>query len=307
MTLISSLLLSGILLIVLIWLISLKRSIRALTRDLKNANDQGKSFCQLRIESPDQSLEELAVEINRSIRQAFLAQEEQNRKEELLRKEITNISHDLRTPLTSILGYLELTKEEDLSNDQKEYLNIVTKRAKNLTSLVSQLYEYTRLESGEFPIHLQTINLTDFFREHLLEFYGDFEAKGLEVALALPERPLWISADPAALARVFQNMTSNCIKYSQKSVSISLEEHQKGLLIQYRNRAPGLSKTEVTHLFERFYQADSARSGMGSGLGLTVAKLLIEKMNGTVISSFDGEWLSVQITFPSTKKPASPA
>ena len=203
-------------------LFSLRRGLLLIRRDLKEINDEGISLRHLTAESPDTHLQELAGEINRYIDASFAKSRMESMREQEILAEITNISHDLRTPLTSISGYLELIGEEELSQEQKENLDVVQRRTAYLNQLIAQLYEYSRLENRELPLTQERLDITHLFKEHILASYGEFEKAGLKLTLRLTDEPLWVSADENGLLRIFHNLTSNCLKYGQKEASISL-------------------------------------------------------------------------------------
>lgn len=261
---------------------SLHKAMDKLTGELSEMNQETPAHRHLQIPVPDRHLERLAEEINSILTQSFSRSYSQKQREQDIRREITNISHDLRTPLTSILGYLELMEEETLTPEQSQYLEIVQKRSRHLNMLTAQLYEYARLEARELPLHTQAIDLTAALKEHLLSFYQEFENRGLTLTPCLPETSVMVSADKDALERVLQNLTSNMLRYGFGNARISLEREPTQGVITYVNQITELTDEDVSHLFDPFYTADQARTSRRSGLGMTVAKLLAEQMGGSI-------------------------
>lgn len=276
----------------------LYRSIRIMREDLHEINSDTKALRCLNTEAPDPYLEGLAEEINLYIREACKDASRQKRREKEIRDEITHISHDLRTPLTSILGYLELVEEGELDKEQKEYMEVARRRSLYLSQLIDELYEYSRLENGEQKGRPEQVELTGLFREHLLSSYPEFEKKGLEADIALSEEEIRILGDCESLERIFNNLTSNCIKYGQGKAAISLKRLGREAILTYQNAVAGLTQEDTAHLFDRFYRKDEARNVPGSGLGLTVAKLLTEQMGGSMDAALVEGNLRITCRFP---------
>lgn len=280
-------------------LYALRKSIRLLAQDMKEINGQldadEMAGRQLNVECPDAVLQNLAAEMNRYMESAFAVHNRQEQREKRLREEITGISHDFRTPLTGILGYLELMEEEALSGEQREYLDVVKRRAGYLNRLIGHFYDYSRLENHELALENNRLDFRKLFQEHILEFYGEFERNGTEVSLSLPEGPVWVRGDAAGLDRIFCNLTSNCLKYGRDRAEIELRRSGDLVQLSYRNPAGPLTGEDVARLFDRFYQKDPARSGSGSGLGLCVAKLLAERMGGRLDAALEDGCLAVRL------------
>lgn len=289
----------GILILyLLLRLRTLHRAIHTMTLELKEINQEEPVHRHLQIPIPDAELELLAEEINRYLTQSFSRSYAQKRHEQDVKQEITNISHDLRTPLTSILGYLELMQEEVLTREQSEYLDIVRKRSKHLDTLITQLYEYTRLTNHELKLHMEALDLRLLLQEHLLSFYQEFEAKGICLSPALGEHPVMVRADKNALNRILHNLTSNILKYGSSKAEITLTEAANEIILTCSNQAPSLTKEETEHLFDPFFTADNARTSQKSGLGMTVARLLTEQMGGSMTAELKEGILTIICSYP---------
>lgn len=269
-------------LFLLLRLHGLHKALKQLTSELKEINQEEPIHRHIQLPVPDRELELFAEELNRYLSDTFDRSFAQKKREQDVRREITNISHDLRTPLTSILGYLDLLKDSSLSAEQMEYLDIIQKRSQHLNTLISQLYEYVRLESRELKLKKETLDLRLLLQEHLLSFYQEFEAKGISLTPHLPKGNVWVSSDRDALMRILHNLTSNILKYGAKEVSISLTADGNKAILTCSNPAPELTSENAAHLFDPFYTADNARTAQKSGLGMTVSKLLLEQMGGSM-------------------------
>ncbi|MDO4274001.1 MAG: HAMP domain-containing sensor histidine kinase [Eubacteriales bacterium] len=279
-------------------LFSLHRAMDAVTRELKDMNQTEPVHRHIQVPVPDRHLELLAEEINFYLTQSFSRSYEQKKREQDIRREITNISHDLRTPLTSILGYLELLLDEPLTEEQSEYIHIVQNRSKHLNLLISQLYEYARLEASGLPLKSELVDLTGVLKEHLLSYYQEYQDNGITLTPSLPDTALFIRGDRDALERILQNLTANVLRHACGQAAVTLAQEKGQALITYSNHCPGLTEEHVLHLFEAFYTADQARTAQRSGLGMTVARLLAQQMGGSMDAGLIDGRLEIQCRFP---------
>ena len=280
-------------LFLLLRLHGLHKALKQLTGELREINQDEPVHRHLQLPVPDRELELFAEELNRYLSFSFDRSFAQKKREQDIRREITNISHDLRTPLTSILGYLELLKDSPLSPEQQEYLEIIHNRSSHLNTLISQLYEYVRLESRELKLNIETLDLRLLLQEHLLSFYQEFESNGISLIPRLPEEPVPVRADPDALMRILHNLTSNLLKYGGGTAVISLTSTPKEAILTCSNPASDLTADNAAHLFDPFYTADNARTTQKSGLGMTVSRLLLEQMGGSMEAHLENGLLTI--------------
>lgn len=208
-----------------------------------------------------------------------------------LKEAVTNISHDLRTPLTAICGYLELLEREEKSENIKRYLLHISDRTEALKSLTEELFRYSVISSIS-ELNYEKLDIRGVLEDSMLAFFADFEQKGIVPKISLPSTPVVCSLDKSALSRVYCNIISNAVKYSDGDFSLKLND--KGEAV-FSNRAKGLSNVELGKLFDRFYTVDSARKS--TGLGLSIAKLLVEKMNGTINADYQDNMLCITVKF----------
>lgn len=214
-----------------------------------------------------------------------------------MRKTIANISHDLRTPLTSIIGYIQFLKLEDISESEKrEYVIVAEKRAKALQLLLNDFYELSLIESMDYELKAEKININRIVEEVVLEKYADFMNKGINAVVEIPKENIYIIGDGKAFERIIENLLGNSVKYAKDRVLISLERNKNMTLIKVSNNVCNLNKDDVEKVFDRFYMADKTRNGKGTGLGLSIAKGLIEKMNGQIFAALDGEEFTIIVT-----------
>lgn len=276
----------------------LSRNIKKAVKDFRYISENIDINRKLKLNHPDINFEKLLFEINKYLECAQANKLKYIKREEEIRKEIENISHDLRTPLTSIRGYLELINDETItSKEKKEYIYIVEKRAKVLQNLIQDFYDLSRLENNDYNLNMEIIDINKELREQILVFYNDFEKKNIEVDIKLEEQPVLVNLDKSNVKRVFINLIQNAIKYSKKNFCMSLDKKDGEVIIEFKNDVKDINKDELSLLFNRFYTNDKSRSSGSSGLGLTITKLLVESMNGEIYVEMDKELIIFRIKF----------
>lgn len=227
----------------------------------------------------------------------------ETRKNEL----VTNVAHDLRTPLTSILGYLGLADRPDISEEKRRnYVATAYEKAKRLEQLVENLFEYSKMTLGAVRMDCQELDLIRVLQQLLEEFYPSFAQSGLALDFYYKEKNAFLYADGNLLARAFANLIGNAVKYGSdgKRVEIRLQQTTDEVTVQIINFGEIIPKEALDNIFERFYRVESSRSVQtgGSGLGLTIAKSVIEMHHGTVRATSDLNGTVFTVTLP--KKPA---
>ncbi len=208
-----------------------------------------------------------------------------------LKEAVTNISHDLRTPLTAISGYLELLEKEDKSDNVAAYLARITERTETLKSLTEELFKYSVISSVT-ELSYEKTDLRNVLQDSLLSFYASFEQKNIIPKINLPDQEVFRLLDIAALSRIFGNIINNAVKYSDGDFSVTLNSDGR---IIFSNTASALSSVDVGKLFDRFYTVDSARKS--TGLGLSIAKLLTERMNGSINAEYLNNVIYITLKF----------
>ncbi len=281
-----------------IWSWSQQRSLKDAARQLRERTTGG-SAARIRLSAPNAGAEELLSAVNQILelrqaeRTADLARERE------LRRQISNISHDLRTPLTSILGYLQLLEDPALPPDRRaEYLNVVRSRSKALQSLITSFYDLSRLEGGEFPLECQAVDLRTLLAELLASFYGDFTDAGFSVEVEMPESLSPVYVDRGGALRILTNLLRNALDHGSGSMEVQVWEREGAVYTAVSNRAPDLAPEDVAHVFDRFFTADRMRTGRNTGLGLAIVKALGERMGVQVSAELDQGRFTITLVWP---------
>lgn len=271
-----------LIIILLTRLILLKRELHSITKQVRAYNTR-KTNKKIDIVLLDQSLEKLSMEINQLIDLYVAENQKRVRFEKEHRQAVANMSHDLRTPLTSIIGYIQMAQTEGIAKDEKnELLSIAMEKAKRLETLLNDFFELSIIESPDYELKWEKVNLTQLATNVLMSFYDQFQNKGFEPKIQLPNKEVSIRGDASAVSRVMENVLSNALKHADGNIIICLEENDEQVMFFVKNDAHSLKEEDVPQLFNRFFMADMARSGKSTGLGLSIVKSLMEKMKGTL-------------------------
>lgn len=243
------------------------------------------------ISSRDKNMRELADRINTELRLLRKERRCYQQGDQELKDSVTNISHDLRTPLTAICGYLNHLKHEEKSAAVDEYLAQVQNRVDVMISLTEEMFRYS-IAASSYELKRERINVVSVLGESLLSFYGMMQEKGIQPVIAMPEEPVWRMLDVSALNRIFSNIISNALKHSDGDLFVDMKENGT---ITFSNTAQTLNSVIVGRLFERFYTVGT--NYYSTGLGLSIAKLLTERMGGQISAEYKGEMLYITVQF----------
>ncbi|GAA0118331.1 sensor histidine kinase [Clostridium perfringens] len=266
-----------ILIVLLIIFILKTKEINRLTLELKKLNREGK-IEKLRLSLPNKNIENLIAEINTLIDDKRKMENIYKEKDIELREAIANMSHDLRTPLTSIMGYVYLLNDDKLDKEErKEYLKIIEKRSAVLNDLITNFYGLSRIQADQYEIKLEPVNLELVLGEIIAAFYETLDYKFGEPEINIEEGLGPVLGDKQALNRIFTNLIENIIKHGEGEVKISLKKKNKYIVMEFSNKAEELEPKDVNRIFEKFFTKDRMRTGQNTGLGLAIVKLLVEK------------------------------
>ena len=243
------------------------------------------------VSSNDKHVRHLASEIARQLTVLRRQRRQYISGDRELKEAVTNISHDLRTPLTAICGYLDLLEAEEMTDNTRRYMEQISNRTEALKSLTEELFRYSVISSVS-DLNYEKINVGRVLEDTLISFYGAFEQKNITPIISLPDSAIIRSLDKSALSRIFGNIISNAVKYSDGTFSVIMTESGE---ITFSNTASELSSVDVGKLFDRFHTVDSARKS--TGLGLSIAKLLTERMDGRISAEYKSTTLTVRLCF----------
>ena len=245
------------------------------------------------ISSGDRAMQSLVTHINRQLQALRRERLRLHSGNAELTAAVTNISHDLRTPLTALCGYLDLLEQEPQTGAAARYLAVIRERTDAMRALTEELFRYSVLTATADDLHMEPVCLNDVLEQSLAAAYGALSVRGITPSVRMPEEKLVRTLDAAALRRVFDNILSNAAKYSDGDLTVTLSPDGS---VTFSNHASALSRVEAARLFDRFYTVDSARGS--TGLGLSIAKLLTEKLHGTISADYENEKLRICIAFP---------
>lgn len=264
--------------------LSILYAFREITKEIREIQEDLSRNQILHLPIPNRDLEKVLCSFNDTLEEIRKERQKYVKREKEFQKQIENISHDLRTPLTVILGYLKLMKKtnKELNMDKKlaESLEIIEHKAETMKILVTQFYDFSRLNAGDYGLTLDNLDISRTLKESLMGNYQVLEQSHLTIDVNIPEYPIWVIGDDSALERIFLNLLQNAGRYANSFLSISIKKDDENVSISFINDTNILSEDDISHLFDRFYMQDSSRNQGGTGLGLSVAKLLAEEMGG---------------------------
>ncbi|MDR6550921.1 HAMP domain-containing sensor histidine kinase [Paenibacillus qinlingensis] len=252
----------------------------------------------------DDELSQLAMGINRIVDRLQRSQQDELKAEQTKNELITNVSHDLRTPLTSILGYLRLISE-DRYKDEVElryYTDIAYTKSRRLERMVNDLFDYTQMSYGQSRLNRSKINITDLISQLAADFSFQLREANMEIRLSYQKEIAMILADGDKLMRALENLISNAIRYSKygRFIDVSVEQATEHLILHIMNDGMPIPSADLPHIFERFYRAEKSRSehNGGSGLGLAIVKSIVDAHEGTITVSSSEQHTVFEIKLP---------
>lgn len=215
------------------------------------------------------------------------------------RESITGISHDIRTPLTSVKGYVQILQKSEITQEKRtEYTRIVERRLEELSNMLNQLFEYARIEAGELVLNIEKINVGNLFTEIISMFYEDFSEEGCEPQIEIVPKALFIQADRHAFSRILENLIKNALIHGKGKYRFCVYSREGMAVLLAANETDSIEESDLERIFERFYTTDQSRSRRTTGLGLAIAKELTEQMGGTIRAYFEHGYFTVEVCFP---------
>lgn len=244
------------------------------------------------LSSGDRHIRRLAADLNMQLRMLRRERRRLQSGDLELKETITNISHDLRTPLTAICGYLDLLTREEKSEAAERYLSVIGNRTEALKQLTEELFRYSVVTSTPNDAAYENVELNSVLEDSISAYYAALKGRGIIPEISITEKKIWRRLDRGALSRIFGNIISNTLKYSDGDLKIVLTEAGE---IIFANTASQLDEIQVGKLFDRFYTVESAHKS--TGLGLSIAKALVERMHGEITAEYRDDTLNIHIRF----------
>ncbi|MGE7924262.1 histidine kinase dimerization/phospho-acceptor domain-containing protein [Viridibacillus arvi] len=293
--------------VILSFIISLLVLISGKIRYLQHITDSvqnianGKLGHTIEIKGNDE-LSQLAKNINYMSKELESKFEHEREIESAKNELITNISHDLRTPLTSIIGYVDLLRKNEYKDEEQlyDYLETIYSKSQNFSQLINELFEYTKLTSPDLKLNFTEVELGGLLEQVIGEYMPILEKEGLDIQKSITEEDIYVSMDVEKMIRVYDNLLMNAIKYSMKPSLIKIHLQIVGIkaVFTISNQTENLQVQDVSKLFEFFYRGDKSRKeDGGSGIGLAITKRIIELHGGTIEADYKEGWLTFTIEF----------
>lgn len=240
------------------------------------------------LRTDDKDMKELLINLNKVLEKNQKNESIFINNEEKMRKMLSNISHDIKTPLTVILGYAEMLREgNNLSEEQKnDLLKLIKDKGEEVVLIINKFFNLSKLESGDNDIDIEKVNISEICRKSILEYYDILNSNGIDVDINIPDKEIYIYTDGLYLSRILSNLISNSFKYGYEGniIGLSLTEDKKSITIEVWDKGKGIDEIEKEKIFDRLYTLEDSRSKefSGSGLGLTITKKLCERIGGKI-------------------------
>lgn len=245
------------------------------------------------ISSLDKDIKNLTINLNKNLVELRKQKLQYKNGNQELKKIITNISHDLRTPLTALKGYIDLIKQEKLSDNQKKYLKIIQKKSDEITELTGQLFEFSKIVDtleNNINIKKEECCINEILEETLVNFYSIFKEKSIIPTIKITDKKMYKTINKVSIVRIFENILSNVSKYSNGNFKVEMNDDG---IITFSNKATSLDATTVQKIFDRYFSVENAKES--TGIGLSIAKQLVELNNGTIKAAYNDGYLIIEI------------
>ena len=218
-------------------------------------------------------------------------------KETLIADTYTNLSHDIRTPLTSLDGYFQLMEACENVEEQRRYLNIIHERIHSLNEMLEELFMFTKLKNESYSLELTPCCINRILKETVFSYYDDWVRREIQPDIQITEEQLYIDGNKQGLSRIIQNVIKNGLDHGEKKIRIVLKREQNQAVLRISNQVIASEKIDIEHVFDRFYKADAARSKTSTGLGLSIAREFVRRMNGEIGAKIEENEFIVEMSF----------
>ena len=219
-------------------------------------------------------------------------------KETLIADTYTNLSHDIRTPLTSLDGYFQLMEACENVEEQRRYLNIIHERIHSLNEMLEELFMFTKLKNESYRLELTSCCINRILKETVFSYYDDWVRREIQPDIQITEEQLYMDGNKQGLSRIIQNVIKNGLDHGEKKIRIVLKREQNQAVLRISNQVTASEQIDIEHVFDRFYKADAARSKTSTGLGLSIAREFVRRMNGEIGAKIEENEFIVEMSFP---------
>ncbi|MCM1297472.1 MAG: HAMP domain-containing histidine kinase [Muribaculaceae bacterium] len=281
-------------LMLLIYIFLMKRELARVQKNIRQISDSD-SNSLVHSEITIKELDRLIEEINDIIREARAAKSDYENKNEQLKKMITNISHDLRTPLTSALGYVDIMLSSVTDTEQKKDLEIIKERLERLKKLINSFFEFTKVELMRAALTLEPINIVGVLEESIARYFDDFNRENREILFTCHVKKHMLASNRDMLLRIFDNIIGNAYKHSDGNLEITVK-NEEILKIVFTNKLI-CSNLDMNHIFDEFYTYDISRQKGNTGLGLAIVKQFVMRLGGACYAATENDDLNIVVEF----------
>ncbi|MBR3598529.1 MAG: HAMP domain-containing histidine kinase [Lachnospiraceae bacterium] len=271
-----------------------RRQIKSICRQIQFVSGDITNH-RVRTDLTEKELVELAQLLNEMSDKHNKESVELINKDRRLKETLTSVSHDIRTPLTSLKGYFELLMSEEDTDKKLQYAGVMSERMDNLSDLLDELFTYTKLKNQDYKLELEECDMTKLVLDTIFSFYESFKQAKIEPKLDIDEKKHMVMANDVAMKRVISNIVKNAVVHGVGQLEISYGVDGDKLSFICKNKVAHPEDIDVTQIFDRFYKADKARSEKSTGLGLAIAKEFTEKMGGSIKAKLEGDVFAVKL------------
>ena len=274
-----------------------KKEIKSLTSKIKFIYEEETNSI-LTVNYSDKGLLEFVRQINNLIEKYRKLQIAAENSSKMIKNDFTNLSHDIRTPLTAITGYFQLLCDSSDKDEKQKYINIINERIKSLESILESIFTYSKLQNENYVMKMENIDINKIITNVTLSFYDDIVRKNITPHIDFPDSPVWIYGYYEAFNRIIQNILINAMRHGEKNLELGLKNDVKKVYFYCKNDVKDIEEIDIDRVFEQFYKADINRTRTSSGLGLSITKKLCDKMNVSVKAYISDEsYFVIEIYF----------
>ncbi len=293
---IAVIILAVVVIVLLLVIISYRRQVKNICRQLAFINNH-KTNMMVTYQSFGNVTSEMINEINQMIVENRNSQQKIIDSSNNLKEIIANLSHDIRTPLTSMDGYFQLLEESDSSDDKERYNKIIANRISSLKDMLEELFTYAKVHDESYELSLEKLELNKIVLSTLFTFYDEINKRGIEPVININDEKLFVMCNQAGMSRVLQNIIKNSYEHSKTHLEIFMGRQGDYAVLRCGNDMKNCDDIDVNRVFERFYKSDASRSNISTGLGLSITKGLVEKMHGEVFADITENVFSITLKF----------